>query len=108
VRGVFGPQGGRAVPSVRTHVRLRELRVPDEEVRAVPGPDTTYGAILGVLRWRGCRHLREGMQRLRYVAPRPSSASVPNSRSWTDRCDLNCLRVESRSLFCIRMINNDL
>lgn len=66
MRGVFGSQGRRVVPSVRTHVRLRELRGPDEEVRAVSGPDTAHGAAVDLLRrWRRC-HLREGMQRFRY------------------------------------------
>lgn len=52
MRGVFGSQGGHAVPPVRAHVRLRELRGPDEEVRAMPGPDTAHGTALGLLRRR--------------------------------------------------------
>lgn len=52
MRGVFGSQGGRVVPSVRAHVRLRELRGPDEEVRAMPGPDTAHGTAVDVLRRR--------------------------------------------------------
>jgi len=51
MRGVLGSQGGHAVPSVRTHVRLRGLLGPDEEVRAMPGPDTAHGTTLGLLRW---------------------------------------------------------
>jgi len=66
MRGVFGSQGRRAVSSVRTHVRLRELRGSDEEVRAMSSPDTAHGTALGLLRRRRWCHLREGVQRLRY------------------------------------------
>jgi len=52
MRGVFGSQGRRAVSSVRTHVRLRELRGPNEEMRTVPSPDTAHGTAVGVLRRR--------------------------------------------------------
>jgi len=88
MRGVFGSQGGRAIPSVRAHVRLRELRVPDEEVRAMSGPDTAYGTILRVLRRRGRCHLREGMQRLRYVAWR--ALSVRQGHFRFVKCKRDC------------------
>lgn len=50
MRGVFGSQSGCIVSSVWTHVRLRELRGPDEEVRAMPGPDTAHCTIVDLLR----------------------------------------------------------
>jgi hypothetical protein len=50
VCGVLGQEGGSAVPSVRPHVRLRQLRRPHEEVRPVQGADRSDGALHRLLR----------------------------------------------------------
>lgn len=52
--GVFGQEGGRAVPALWPHVCLRQLRRPDEEVRAVQGANRPDGALHRLLRRNRC------------------------------------------------------
>lgn len=64
VHGVLWPEIRRLVPALRTHVRLRQLLDSHEEVRPVPDADPANGATVDVLRWRGRRYLRQGLQHL--------------------------------------------